>query len=264
MIAPQLTITTLQVPLVWENAEDNLAQFDQWLADIGTTDIVVLPEMFTTGFSMHPETLAEEPTGRTYQWLVTKAQALQAVVMGSYIVVDEGKYYNRLLIAQPDGTTLHYNKRHLFTLAGEDKHYTAGQERFTFDVKGWKIFPQVCYDLRFPVWSRNGIENGNYYYDVAIYVANWPNRRANAWKSLLTARAIENQAYVVGVNRVGNDGNEVFHSGDSSITDYKGDKLYDATPAETQIVTTTLVHHDMEAFRRAYRFLADGDRFILS
>lgn len=264
MISPQLNITTLQVPLVWENAEANLAQFDQWLAGIDATDIVVLPEMFTTGFSMRPESLAEEPTGRTYNWLVAKAQALQAVVMGSYIVVDEGKYYNLLLIAQPNGTTLHYNKRHLFTLAGEDKHYTAGQERFTFDVKGWKIFPQVCYDLRFPIWSRNAIDNGNYYYDVAIYVANWPNRRANAWKSLLTARAIENQAYVVGVNRVGNDGNEVFHSGDSSITDYKGDKLYDATPGETQITTTTLVYHDMEAFRRAYRFLADGDRFILS
>lgn len=259
-----LKITTIQANLTWENRETNLSRLKQLIHAVGDTDVIVLPEMFTTGFSMQPNALAEQANGPTVDWLKRIAAAKNAVVMGSVMTADKGQYYNRLNIALPDGNLLSYDKRHLFSLAGEDKHYTAGTEKLIFEYKGWKLCPMICYDLRFPVWSRNRKTEASFDYDVLIYVANWPERRNHAWKSLLPARAIENQAYVVGVNRIGDDGNGIYHSGDTAVYDFKGDKLSMTDAGKEQVETISLNRHDMEVFRRAYAFLSDADEFTLS
>lgn len=263
MAISNLSITTIQTALFWEDTDKNLNHFSGLIAGIEATDIIVLPEMFTTGFSMNPEKLAKPVGSNGADWMLETAAAKQAVVLGSIITEDSGKYYNRLYVAFPDGSLLSYNKRHLFSLAGEEKHYTAGAEKLIFEYKGWKICPMVCYDLRFPVWSRNRKTEAGVDYDVLIYVANWPERRSHAWKSLLPARAIENQAYVVGLNRIGDDGNGIHHSGDSGIYDFKGDLLSYTQADEERVETVELNRHDMEVFRRAYAFLNDADQFSI-
>jgi omega-amidase len=274
----ELKITTLQLDLVWENKAQNLQKIDEILRGIGKTDVIVLPEMFTTGFSMTPEKWAEPMFGETFNWLKTKALECDAAITGSFICAEKEQYFNRLIWMQPDGTFYKYDKRHLFSLAGEQHHYKEGVERITIEWRGWQICPLVCYDLRFPVWSRNtpqsqnndflnenteGVQNTPSYYDVLIYVANWPAIRANAWKSLLVARAIENQSYVVGVNRVGNDGNQIWHSGDSAVIDFKGGIIFETSEKEN-ISTTILNRGDLLKFRNKFGFLNDQDSFKIN
>ena len=253
-----LRVTTVQSALCWEDVDANLQQFSEKLAPLaGQTDLIILPEMFTTGFSMRSAELAEDLPGRTIEWMRTTATALQAVLTGSMIAGDRGKYYNRLVWARPDGAYTTYDKRHLFTLAGEHLHFAAGTHRLLVEHRGWTICPLICYDLRFPVWSRNTVG-----FDLLIYVANWPERRRHAWTSLLPARAIENQCYTVGVNRVGDDGNGIHYAGLSTVVDYKGDLLYQVAEKE-EIHTQSLSFEEQEAFRTQYAFLKDADEFQL-
>ena len=251
-----LRVTIVQADLIWEDVQANLAHLDQLLEGLsGKTDLLILPEMFTTGFTMHPAALAEPLHGPTFQWMAAFAKKTETAITGSMICRESDAYYNRLLFIRPDGTFAQYDKRHLFTLAGEDKAYEPGQENVTIEWKGWKLRPQICYDLRFPVWSRN-VDN----YDLLFYVANWPRPRREAWKSLLAARAIENQAFCIGVNRCGVDPNGHEYPGDSSVFDYAG-YLYTQISEQEGLQTVQLDKSQQNHFRQKLNFLADRDQF---
>ncbi len=257
-MASALRISIVQAHLAWEDAQANRTHFDELLAPLkGKTDLIVLPEMFTTGFSMNAGPNAEPPGGPTQQWMQLHADRSGAAVTGSYICGENGKYFNRLLFVEPGGKVHTYDKRHLFTLAGEHKSYQPGLKSLTLTWKGWRIRPLICYDLRFPVWSRNTDE-----YDLLFYVANWPDKRREAWKTLLAARAIENQAYCLGVNRVGTDEKGHYYSGDSSMFDFSGRLLMQLTDQEA-VVTLKLDQADQQAFRQKLNFLADRDHFLI-
>ena len=218
-----LNITLIQSELHWQNTGANLAMFEEKIWQIKEdTDLIILPEMFTTGFSMDAASLAEHMNMTTFKWMKQQAKQTKAVIVGSYIVFENGKYYNRLIWMQPNGEYDYYDKRHLFRMANEHQTYTAGKRRIIKELKGWKLFPLICYDLRFPVWSRNV----NLVYDAAIFIANWPTPRNHAWDILLQARAAENLAYVVGVNRVGKDGIGKEYVGGSGVVDFKGNVVY--------------------------------------
>lgn len=251
-----LRISLVQADLKWEDKAANLATFQELSGPLqGCTDVVVLPEMFSTGFSMNTQALAEPMNGPSIAWMKDLAKALNAVVTGSLIITENEQYYNRQIWMAPDGAISIYDKRHLFTLANEQDYYSAGQERVVFTYKGWKIFPQICYDLRFPVWSRNTID-----YDLLIYIANFPAKRRHAWNSLLIARAIENQVYTVGVNRIGEDPNGLSYSGDSRLIDYAGETIFHAAHHES-VFTTTLSYQKQVHFRSKLQFLPDRDQF---
>ena len=254
-----LKITIIQSSLYWENCDKNLEQFSYKISLIKEqTDLIVLPEMFTTGFSMQPEKHAESMAGKTVNWMRVEANKKQCVITGSFICIENGKYYNRLVWMQPDGNFSTYDKRHLFSMANEDKHYTSGDKKIIEEIKGWKIYPLICYDLRFPVWSRNMRSST---YDILIYVANWPERRSHPWKALLLARAIENQCYVVGENRVGNDGNEIYYSGDSCVINFKGETISTIVPHDESSETISLSYSELAEFRKQFPVLNDGDDF---
>lgn len=259
-----LTVSLIQANLHWEDVAANLAMFDQKINSIQEkTEVIILPEMFSTGFSMQSERLAQTMDGSAVQWMKQKAKEKNVIITGSLIIEEDGKYYNRLIWMLPNGTFGTYNKRHLFGFAGEHDHYTAGDKRLIAQVKGWKLNLSVCYDLRFPVWARNSIlENGEPAYDVLINVANWPERRSTPWRALLQARAIENQCYVIGLNRVGNDGNNIYHSGDSSIIDPIGEIIYHKAHDE-DVLTYTLSRSHLNELRARFPFLKDADRFII-
>jgi len=282
-----LTFTTIQPDLQWEDKAANLQNLEEKILGIREkTELVILPEMFSTGFSMKPEALAERMDGPTMGWMKRTAAQKGIILTGSLIIEEAGKYFNRLIWMLPNGQYGCYDKRHRFAYAGEHDHYTAGQKRLIASVKGWRVNLQVCYDLRFPVWSRQsnppsipggdgsgvpGIPGGQMHpggsrtapeYDVLIYVANWPERRAHAWKTLLQARAIENQSYTVGVNRVGNDGNNIYHSGDSMIVDPLGEVLYQGSKKE-DVYTHTLEKERLEEVRSRFPFWKDGDAFSI-
>lgn len=255
-----LTITTIQSDLDWENKASNLAMFEKKIRSIQeNTEIVVLPEMFSTGFSMNPQSLAETMDGESVKWMKKVAADNNIILTGSVIIEEGGHFFNRLIWMLPNGQHGHYDKRHRFAYAGEDDKYTAGTKRLIASVKGWKINLLVCYDLRFPVWSRQQMHEGPEY-DVLIYVANWPERRSIAWKTLLVARAIENQCYVVGVNRIGNDGHNIYHSGDSMIVDPLGEILYHCNDEE-DIFTIALDKTHLQNVREKFPFWKDADRF---
>lgn len=259
-----LSITIVQPDLKWEDKAFNLQKLEQVIGAIKEkTEVVVLPEMFSTGFSMQPEVFAESMDGESVQWMKRIAKEKKIIVTGSLIISEGEKYFNRLIWMLPNGQFGYYDKRHCFAYAREDEHYTAGSKRLIAQVKGWKINLQVCYDLRFPVWARQQqSENGEMEYDALIYVANWPQRRSHAWKTLLQARAIENQCYVVGVNRVGNDGNNIYHSGDSMVVDPLGEILYHQS--EKEDVHTITIHRDrIEEVRTKFPFWSDADHFEL-
>ena len=266
---PTLTITTIQSNLIWEEESANLRLLEQKISGIvEKTEIVVLPEMFSTGFSMRPEEFAETMDGETIGWMKRVSRENGIILTGSIMIKEEGNYYNRLIWMLPNGQYGQYDKRHLFAYAEEDKHYSPGNNRLIASVKGWKINLQVCYDLRFPVWSRQAPSQpqpmGEAYpapeYDVLIYVANWPERRSHAWKTLLCARAIENQCYVVGVNRVGNDANNIYYSGNSLIIDPLGQVLYHMADEE-DVNTITLQKEILEDVRTKFPFWKDADSF---
>jgi len=254
-----LHITLVQPDMVWEDKAANLEHYTK-LLDAGRDHrhIVVLPEMFTTGFSMQPEQLAEPMTGHSVQWMKHMAHKHRCIITGSLIIEEDSKYYNRLLWVQPDGAVFHYDKRHLFGYGGEDKHYAPGSKRTIVQVNGWRINLQVCYDLRFPVWARNaGTE-----YDVLMYVANWPCQRSLAWKTLLQARAIENMCYVVGVNRVGADAKGNMYSGDSSLIGPLGEVIWQQADAEA-CTTVVLEKQALSDARSTFPFLKDADGFVI-
>jgi len=265
-----LTITSIQTNLHWEDKTANLQMLEQKISSIKEkTEIVVLPEMFSTGFSMKPELLAETMEGETVQWMKRIAAEKKIILTGSIIIKEQAPslkeraggeaFYNRLIWMQPNGQYGIYDKRHCFAYAGEDEHYTAGTKRLIASVKGWKINLLVCYDLRFPVWARQ-TPGAAAEYDVLIYVANWPERRILAWKTLLQARAIENQCFVVGTNRVGDDGNNIHYSGESMIIDPLGEVLY-TKKDEEDIFTIALDKTHLQSVREKFPFLRDADDF---
>jgi len=257
-----LNITVIQANLHWEDKTANLKMFEDRIDAIKEkAEVVVLPEMFSTGFSMNPKSLAEKMNGPSVEWMKRVAARKRIILTGSLIIEDEGKYYNRLIWMLPNGEYGYYDKRHLFAYATEDEHYSPGNKRLIASVKGWKINLLVCYDLRFPVWARQANDDsGNPEYDLLIYVANWPERRVHAWKTLLQARAIENQSYVVGVNRVGEDANGHHYSGDSMIIDPMGEVLYTKQNAEDTF-TMSLDRSKLEEVRGKLPFLKDADEF---
>ena len=257
-----LKFTLIQTALHWEDREANLGMLEKKINNLQEpTHVVVLPEMFSTGFSMKPESFAETMEGPAVQWMKRLAMAKKIILTGSLIVEENGRYYNRLIWMLPSGQHGFYNKRHLFAFAEEDKHYTPGNGRLIASVNGWKINLMVCYDLRFPVWARQQFdENGDFEYDILIYVANWPERRNTAWKTLLQARAIENQCYVIGVNRVGKDGNDIYHSGDSMVIDPLGEIIYQKAHEEDNF-TATLSRDHLQDIRKKFQFWRDADEF---
>ncbi len=253
-------VSIAQQPLVWQDAAANRAHFEKVLEPLaGATDLVVLPEMFTTGFTMQPVTQAEPADGDTRAWLRAQASALDAAVGGSVAVHDNGRFYNRFMIATPGGPTYWYDKRHLFRMGGEHRHYSAGGHALIVEWRGARLCPLVCYDLRFPVWSRRRPELE---YDVVIYSANWPAARRFAWEALLRARAIENQAYCVGVNRVGDDGAGVAHAGDSVVLDFTGKPLLELKDS-AQVITVALDLEALRAWRDKFPAHLDADVFSL-
>ncbi|SDB64197.1 Predicted amidohydrolase [Flavobacteriaceae bacterium MAR_2010_188] len=253
----QLKVAILQSDLVWENAEENRINFTNQLIGLNdTVDLIVLPEMFSTGFSMNAEELYETMEGDTINWMQKMAGQKHAAIIGSLIIKDEDKFYNRLFFVHPNGKIETYDKRHTFSLAGEHEVYEKGTSRLVVDYKGWKICPLVCYDLRFPAWSRNTED-----FDVLIYVANWPEARIKAWDILLQARAIENMCYSVGVNRVGEDGNGYNYVGHSAVYDMLGKRLDELQSDEVSLATVVLDQNILHETRNKLNFLADRDVF---
>ena len=278
-----LTITLIQTNLHWEDKKANLDMLLKKIESIrGKTEVIILPEMFSTGFSMKPKILAEDMNGETVQWMKKIASEKKAILTGSIMIKDKAPppseraageaYYNRLIWMLPNGEYGVYDKRHLFAYGDEHTHFNAGSKRLIASVKGWKINLQVCYDLRFPVWARQTSpltplqkrgEQQYPEYDLLVYVANWPERRIHAWKTLLTARAIENQCYVIGVNRVGNDGNGIYHNGESMIIDPMGEILYNKKDEE-DIYTCTLQKEALTEVRSQFPFLNDAESFNIN
>lgn len=259
-----LNISIIQTNLAWEDKAANLAMLRQKVLAISRpTAVVVLPEMFSTGFSMRPAALAEPMEGPTVQWMQQLAAEKKVILTGSVIIEEHGNYFNRLIWMLPNGQFGTYDKRHRFAFAGEDQHYTAGQKRLIATVNGWRINLQICYDLRFPVWARQQSTTEQPEYDLLLYVANWPQRRSLPWTTLLQARAIENQCFVVGVNRVGTDGNGIYHSGDSMIIGPLGNILYHKADEE-DVHTITLQKDELNEVRSKFPFWKDGDNFSIA
>lgn len=253
-----MQISILQTALHWEDPVANRAMLAQKMNALkGVTDIVVLPEMFTTGFSMNASVLAEPMEGPTVNWLSEQAADIGAVVTGSFICLEDGHYYNRMVWMYPNGSYQYYDKRHGFSLAGEHEVFTRGRDRLLVEWKGWRICPMVCYDLRFPVWLRQQKTDR---YDLLVLVANWPDRRAHHWRTLLEARAIENQAYLAGVNIVGHDGKGLAYNGDSSLIDFSGQVMCRIS-GEPGLFTGTLSLEALRQYRQQFPFLNDADDF---
>lgn len=273
---PTLTCTLIQTKLFWQDADANRQMLEEKITSIKEkTEIVILPEMFSTGFSMQPEKFAETMDGETITWMKKIASSKKIILTGSLMIkapsplekAGDEVFYNRLIWMLPNDEYGCYDKRHLFAYGDENNHYTAGTKRLIASVKGWKINLQVCYDLRFPVWARQSTssflnDGSNMEYDVLIYVANWPKRRSLAWRTLLKARAIENQCYVIGVNRVGDDGNNVYHAGDSMVVDPLGEILYQKKDEE-DIFTIELNKQHLDEVRKKFPFWKDADKFII-
>jgi predicted amidohydrolase len=255
---PPLSVTLVQSELHWHNIDANLAMFEEKIWEIGKrTDLIVLPEMFTTGFTMDAPGQAETMDGETVRWLADTASAAGAAICGSLIIERDGHYFNRFVLMQADGKHTVYDKRHLFRLAGEGDHYSAGRDLVTAQINDWNVRPMVCYDLRFPVWSRR---RNNDNFDLLLYVANWPSPRHHAWQTLLRARAIENQCFVAGVNIIGTDGNGVQYAGGSAIIDYLGQDLADLG-AEAGSASATLDLATLQTFRNKFPFAVDADGY---
>jgi len=259
-----MKVTYIQTQLHWEDREKNLSHFDALINSIKEeTNLILLPEMFTTGFSMNPKKMAEPAHSVTLKWLQQKAKEKNAVLCGSVAVKDRENYFNRLFWVEPNGDFKTYNKRHLFSMGHEHEHYKAGAKKLIVAHGEWNFCPLICYDLRFPVWSRNKFKSkeGFWDYDVLVYVANWPEVRTYPWKQLLIARAIENQCYVIGVNRIGKDGNGVSHAGESLVVNPKGEIISKANSNQEYVETISLDKNSLEEFRKSFPVGNDADEF---
>lgn len=254
---PNIKTALVQTPLIWENPEANRIVLRKKIDELDKdTDLAVLPEMFTSGFTMQPEQVAENMEGKTLSWIREAAMTNDVAVAGSVVIEESGKYYNRLLFAHPDGKVEYYDKKHTFTLAGEDKVYHTGEKRLVVEYRGWKLCPMICYDLRFPVWARNTEA-----YDVLLFVANWPLPRISAWDTLLRARAVENLCYCIGVNRVGKDQNGHEYPGHSAVYGVLGEEI--AFSDREEIIYATLEREKITHYRYKLRFLEDRDGFTI-
>lgn len=251
-----MRVALIQSVIIWEDPQANRTYFETEINTISEAiELIVLPEMFSTGFTMNPSAIAETMQGETVSWMQSLAKAKNVAITGSVVIEESANYYNRMLFVFPSGEIQHYDKRHLFTLAGEDKVYTKGTQKLIIDYLGWKICPFICYDLRFPVFSRNTDD-----YDLLIYVASWPKVRINAWDTLIKARAIENMSYAIGVNRVGEDNNGYQYTGHSQLVDYLGEYLIEPTEAKG-ILIAILDKSKMLEVRKKLPFLSDKDVF---
>lgn len=252
-----LRLTVIQQDIIWHSVSDNISMFESALRKGGRgSDLILLPEMFTTGFTMEPEKLAEEMDGRSVSVMREWSSGLNAHVAGSLIIKEKGMFFNRLIVASPDGGLDYYDKRHLFRMGGEERVYTPGRDNLTVNIKGWRVRPFICYDLRFPVWSRNSSDG----YDLAVYCANWPTARSFHWETLLRARAVENQCYVAGVNRTGTDGKGIKYSGGSCIIGFRGDEILSAGN-EPAVHTAELSFQALLDYRKEFPAWMDADRF---
>lgn len=259
-----LNFTIIQTKLFWEDPQANRQMLEEKINSVKEkTEVVILPEMFSTGFSMNPEIFAETINGETITWMKRIASTKKIILTGSLIIKEDEKFHNRLIWMLPNGDFGCYDKRHLFAYGDEHNHYTGGSKRLIASAKGWKINLQVCYDLRFPVWARQCIKDNAFEYDALIYVANWPERRSLAWKTLLQARAIENQCYVIGVNRVGEDGNGVYYVGESMVIDPLGEVLY-CKKNEEDVFTIELNKQHLEEIRTHFPFWKDAEKFTIT
>lgn len=264
-----LKVTIIQSPLHWENPGKNLEMFSRKISSIPEpTDLIVLPEMFTTGFTMKPHPVAEKPGGKTMLWMKQKSAEKRCVVTGSLATEENGRFFNRIIWQKPDGTHESYNKKHLFRYANEQASYTPGNKKLIVELPAgereqdrWRISPNICYDLRFPVWCRNRIPDAPY--DVLVFVANWPARRSRPWVTLLQARAIENQCFVVGVNRIGEDGNGFSYSGDSAVINPLGEIISHTKANEESVETVILSRKLLDEWRQTFPAWMDADNFML-
>lgn len=254
-----LKIAIVQTSLHWEDIQKNLLMFDEKLKNISDTDLIILPEMFNTGFTMNPNQLAENMDGKTINWMKEQANRKQCSILASMIVEENGNYYNRAIYVNKKLELEYYDKRHLFRMAGEHEVYSKGNTRKIVLLNSWRLNINICYDLRFPVWTRFKDD-----FDAIVYVANWPDKRIKHWQALLKARAIENLSYVVGVNRVGRDGNDFYYSGCSSVLDPKGDSIIEIADGKEAIKYVSLVKKELEDTRNRFGFLKDKDQFELT
>lgn len=263
MLVPDLAIALVQTDLYWKDRTANLAMLEEKIMNLEQrVDLIILPEMFSSGFTMDAAEVAEPMNFTTTKWMRQMAAQTQAVITGSLVIKEGGSFYNRLLWVTPDGNVSKYDKRHLFRMADEDAHYSTGIQREVFFLKGWKIFPQICYDLRFPIWSRNRIKNHELEYDLIFFVASWPRPRISAWDILLQARAIENLSYAIGVNRIGEDGNCISYSGHSAAYNFKGEKLVFSDNVE-QVLFVHLDYKGLKEYREKFPAWKDADFFQL-
>ncbi len=262
MTPENLYIALAQADLAWKDKETNFLKFEKWFYDTKEPlDLVVLPEMFNTGFVTEPIDVAEPMTGKTVQWMKTQAVQNKFSIIGSVIIEENGNYYNRLIHIDRNGEMQYYDKRHLFTYGGEHHQFKAGDKKLIININSWKIQPLVCYDLRFPVWAKNVYENGENAYDVLVYIANWPSARAYAFRQLLIARAIENQSYVIGVNRVGVDGKGLYYQGNTTAIDFKGNHIAELNPDEEVFEIVHLIYNDLQKYRAEFPVGMDWDQF---
>lgn len=259
---PDLTITLIQPDIFWQDKKSNLLKLEDFFAKIDCkTDLIVLPEMFNTGFVVEPRSVAETINGSTMVWMKEHSAKLNTVITGSLVIEENGEYYNRLIWMEPTGKYYCYDKRHLFHPGNEHEQFAAGTQKIVVELLGWKICPLVCYDLRFPVWSKNTWNDGVYEYDVLLYMANWPAVRSNAFRQLLIARAIENQCYVAAVNRLGIDGKGTNHQGDSTVIDFKGKHLLEIAPDAEDMETININYKQLDDFRKSFTVGMDWDTF---
>ena len=255
----KLTLTLIQTNIFWHQREKNLSLLENRLKTIAKSDLIILPEMFTSGFTLEPDKVYDTPQGETFSIIRKYAAEYETAISGSIVIKDNNKFFNRFFFLSGNGKEFFYDKRHLFTMAGEDRKYSAGNKRVVFDYHGWKIKPLICYDLRFPVWARN--TEG---YHLLIYVANWPESRIAQWQSLLVARAIENQSYVVAVNRIGEDGNGFVYSGRSMVVSPKGEIIYLAPDYNEDIHTVEIDLDYLLEGRKKFPVLNDADEFVIT
>ncbi len=257
-----LTITLIQAYLFWEQPEKNLKSFEKKFAGLaGKQDLIVLPEMFSTGFTMNGDKCAEAPEGNTFNWMQQQAKALNCVITGSFLCTEGGNLYNHLVWMRPDGTYDTYDKRHLFRFGNEHLHFTPGKQKLIVELKGWKICPLICYDLRFPVWAKNTYANHSFTYDLLLYLANWPEKRKHHWRALLMARAIENLSFAAGVNRIGEDGKGNAHSGNSLMVSPKGEVICEIAENMERIETVVLQKYELLQYRERFNVGQDWDSF---